>query len=61
MNKLIIILLAISLVVMTGCNSKEEPFSRYPSLSIPSYGTDDYIRSLSGPDLEVIYNAHLQT
>ena len=49
------VLLAACLVVAAGCN--EEEFFRYPSLSVPEFTPDDYIRDLSNHNPEVVYNA----
>jgi hypothetical protein len=57
MKKTIPILFAVSLVLGAGCDGDKETFSRYPSLDVPEYQTDDYIRELSGSNPEVVYNA----
>jgi hypothetical protein len=56
MNRIYHVLLAACLVLLAGC-SDEETFSRYPSVSIPEYGKEDYIRDISDPDSELVYNA----
>ena len=57
MKKTIPVLLTVVLAFVAGCGEKEESFSRYPSLSVPQYKTEDYIRDLSSSDPEVVYNA----
>ena len=52
-----IILLGASLLLIAGCGEEQETFSRYPSVSIPEYGAEDYIRDLSDPNPELVYNA----
>jgi hypothetical protein len=49
-------LLALGLVLVTGCRDEEE-FSRYPSVDVPEYSTEDYLRDLSDPNPERVYNA----
>ncbi len=56
MNRIYNVLLATCLVLLAGC-SDEETFSRYPSVSVPEYAKEDYIRDLSNPDSELVYNA----
>jgi hypothetical protein len=48
-------LLAAGLIAAAGCNKEE--FSRYPSVSVPEFTSDDYIRDLSDRNPEVVYNA----
>jgi hypothetical protein len=57
MKNMIRILSAAWLVMMTGCGSDEENFSRYPSVVIPGFHHGDYIRDLSDPRPERVYNA----
>jgi hypothetical protein len=57
MNRIYNVLLGTCLVLLTGCGSDEETFSRYPSVSVPEYGKEDYIHDLSDPDSELVYNA----
>lgn len=45
------------LVLMVGCGSDEESYTRYPSVRIPEFTSDDYVVHLSSEDPEVIYNA----
>lgn len=52
-----ILLLTVSLILITGCGGDEEDFSRYPSVWVPKYVQADYIRDLSDPDTELVYNA----
>lgn len=56
MNRIYNVLLVTCLVLLAGC-SDEETFSRYPSVSVPEYAKEDYIRDLSNPDSELVYNA----
>ena len=49
-------LLVSGLILIAGCG-EEESYSRYPSVSIPAFTSDDYIEQLSSEDPEVIYNA----
>ena len=55
MKKLITLLsLTAAALLIAGC---DEEFSRYPSVSVPEYGTEDYLRDLSDPNPELVYNA----
>lgn len=56
MKQKIRILLAVSLVLIAGCG-EEESYSRYPSVNIPAFTSDDYVLQLSSADPEVTYNA----
>ncbi len=55
MAKSIAALSLLSLLVLAGCDKEE--FSRYPSVAVPGFTAADYIRDLSNPDPEVVYNA----
>jgi hypothetical protein len=57
MTKTIPILLAVSLILGAGCDGDKETLSRYPSLKVPAYTQDDYIRGLSDSNPEVVYNS----
>lgn len=57
MKNTTLILLATAALLLAGCGNEEESFSRYPSVSVPSYGPEDYIPDLSSPDPERVYNA----
>ena len=51
-----LILLLAGLGFVAGCDEKEK-FSRYPSVEVPGFETADYIRTLSDPNPEIVYNA----
>lgn len=51
-----LILLLAGLGFVAGCDEKEK-FSRYPSVEVPGFETADYIRALSDPNPEIVYNA----
>ena len=55
MKTTMIVLLAMCLTLMAGCN--EERFSRYPSVEVPEYEQMDYVCDLSNSDPELVYNA----
>ena len=55
MRRSIIVLVAGCWILAMGC--REEEFSRFPSVSVPQYAADDYLRELSNHNPEVVYNA----
>jgi hypothetical protein len=57
MKRLSSLLLTASLLLLAGCGEDEESFSRYPSVSVPYYGVENYIRDLSESSPELVYNA----
>lgn len=57
MKMMIRVGLLMCLVLLAGCKNDGKSFSRYPSVAIPKYGQADYIRDLSDPKDERVYNA----
>jgi len=49
--------MATGLAFMSGCGEEKEEFSRYPSVQVPIYCIDGYIRNLSNENPELAYNA----
>jgi len=57
MKTLFHILIIAGMALMAGCGEEKEQFARYPSVGIPEYTCDDYVRQLSDTDPEIVYNA----
>lgn len=55
MRKAIFVLITVFILGICGCG--EEKFSRYPSVSIPEFSSNDYYAQLSDKNQQVVYNA----
>lgn len=49
--------LVIAMALLAGCDKEKESYSRYPSVHVPEFKTDDYADQLSDENPEVVYNA----
>lgn len=57
MKKISLSFIFVCILMLSGCLTGREEFSRYPSVSIPQFGETDYLNLLSDNKPEIVYNS----
>ncbi|MDD5585108.1 MAG: hypothetical protein PHV55_08650 [Candidatus Omnitrophica bacterium] len=55
MKKIFLVLIGVFLLIVSGC--RQDDFSRYPSVTLPQFSSQDYYNLLSDKNPQVVYNA----